>query len=316
MKLAIAACAVLLFTGGAIIVLVARLRSSVSEVPSTPPPSSTKGPLLSSFDSIYRLYPGESVVRVDPSDYPADREAYAGQELAPNWTMGFRWDEGRKKATRWSIAGGDRTLLSVLGELGIEDQTIEASEEVRSLHLPGDWVVRRSTSDAELAAYAEAAVAIFAQQLNLSIKLTSREQDHEVIVVRGQLTNDRASPIRIVGPQRPGIRDIVSLSAGRRTEPLDALLSNLANRLNRRFINEAISGSTLVNCEYMQSFDIGNELQTDRGLADGLLASISQQSGLRFTRERRIIRMWSLEGTAPTLPAATKQSSAVAMPHS
>jgi hypothetical protein len=50
----------------------------------------------------------------------------------------------------------------------------------------------------------------------------------------------------------------------------------------------------------MQSFDLGDELRTDRGLADELLASISQQSGLQFTREQRVVKVWSLEKRAPT----------------
>jgi hypothetical protein len=142
------------------------------------------------FDEIYHLKDGQIVKRIAPPFIP-ERDTYYKQERSdlaqaepesPDYFI-FHWD-GNLKYWGFGYKGGHNILSGVIQHsLGIRYDEFEGSEELLKTEVPGDWIIRQSSSaEDKLLALEE----ILKEEMEKKIHFLKRTVDREVIVARGQ----------------------------------------------------------------------------------------------------------------------------------
>jgi RNA polymerase sigma factor (sigma-70 family) len=236
------------------------------------------------FNRVYHLADGEIVKRVIPPYIP-ERDAMAN-DIDPARTMmditgdcltKFLDRNGEVEFNSWWR--GKPTVLMVIQQLvGLPTFKLEIPLKDQLRQIPGDWVVRPDLGEDKLM---DALATIFREQIGWKIRFEKRSAEHNVIVARGSYskphTKDGAIELRVDGMGARG-----GMGAGN----VRRLVTMLGEMTEVESVDE-----TAANVEgVFWSDHIGGKLTPEN--ADKLLANVSKQTGLTFTREKRVTAHW------------------------
>ena len=195
---------------------------------------------------------------------------------------------------------GDRaTVLTAMSALlGARPYDLNLPAQVLNLPLPGDFVVRAGTTQAERAT---ALSPLLSSLIGRSVSLTQKMMQREVIVVSGTfrhrpLEGMPAPAENLVylfrGPPPP-IKDVTWSQV-----PLEMVLRNVASLTNRPIIAEGsldqqLQVSLATNSSLLVGLASGEEK-----VIDELLALVKRQTSLDLRRAPRTLPTWTLEEQA------------------
>ncbi|MBW7989640.1 MAG: redoxin domain-containing protein [Planctomycetes bacterium] len=186
------------------------------------------------FDRVYRLDPKQVIKRISPPFIPERRDYYLNEHSqqashvsrSPD-RFTFHWDG---KLKNWGLGfintpDIDSTLRSVLRMNTFE---YEGPEELLSLKLPGDWVVRDEASqEVKLKALEQ----LLADELGRSIQFEKRIVEQEVILAAGRFKFHPVSGARKQDVVHLYV-DELSTSGGGTAHSVAELLHKIGNRAN------------------------------------------------------------------------------------
>jgi hypothetical protein len=199
-------------------------------------------------------------------------------------------DDGKRTEMRYTVITEDDEQQSVSSHLeacGLARWEIE--DDLRTLTLRGDWVVRIGANrDEKVKALQE----ILRRHLNRpALRIQKKHVQREMVFARGRLA---------LAPDVRANEDTVYITAGERrgetywaSGHLGALFGNLEKYVGRPVIDETESGGQQASFKVDASaIDAGK----DPAKARKLLADLSRQTGLRLELERRPVTVYSLQG--------------------
>jgi len=257
------------------------------------------------FDQVYRLDPQQVIKRISPPFIPERRDYYlnehSGQasliDRSPD-RFTFHWDG---KLKRWGLGfintpDIDSTLRNVLR---INTFEYEGPEELLSLKLPGDWIVRDEASqEVKLKALEQ----LLADELGRNIRFVKRTVEREVIVATGKFkfhppsgTYESNSVHLFSGQVDPDER-----SGGGTADSVSNFLQRLGSRVKMSVIDKTKS-SEQVRIPYLHHRssrlrDIKDEVEKAKKLKT-LLANLTDQTDLQFKVERQPAEIWFVTET-------------------
>lgn len=265
-------------------------------VASPRPPAVPRGPSRGwegPFAAAYAPAAGRSC-RLVPPPFPPSRAEY------------FRWvspmqaaampGEPARFLVRWAggapvrqpgASFGDVSLGGLLRTLGFAGYEIEAPAALLHMEVPGDLVVRRGTSREALVQDLERELR---ERAGLSLRLRLVEERREVIVARGRLDlHPDATPEGSTTVQIYHLKPDPGAGAGGGTGNVADFVRFLGASLGRRTACEAGEGSTKLS--WRVSPDASRTEYVDE-----VLANVSAQTGLAFTREERAVQVLEVSG--------------------
>jgi hypothetical protein len=224
--------------------------------------------------------------------------------------MIFHWTEG--KLSGWGMTFGPSgtsgyTLSGLLDALtGFKEQSIDGTSERLNLVVPGDWVVRRGAREAEII---ERLQTILQKELALPIRLVVREVPRDVYVARGDY---KLTPL----PNRSGQEVMNYENRSLRTDEIEVFGKELAldsgggggtgsyaeflnwvgNWIDTPIVSEASTVPTReISWNLHQRSPATSQMRAEDHDSTAVLANITKQTGLTFTKETRSVRVLYVE---------------------
>ncbi|MBN2582827.1 MAG: hypothetical protein JXL80_07130 [Planctomycetes bacterium] len=268
------------------------------------------------FNEVYRLEDGQVLKRIAPPFIPERAEYYKAEHKFqweaihdPPTFFTLCWDGALQNSGLGFSSGDSHSLRDVLAKnLEMSESEFEGAEEVLSIQLPGDWILRLETP---LADYLKALEKIASKETGHTIRIESRQVERDVIVAEGKYGHrpleDSPEAARFdvymysdtIEPERGG---------GGGSGTVARLLHALDQQTGRRVIDntEASGDLKLSYRTYRSSY-----LKTKRAaedydrLLDLLLANISKQTSLTLRKEKRLIDVWFVVDDGPAAQPPT-----------
>lgn len=247
------------------------------------------------FEAAYLLKDGELVKHIRPpfiaerTTFYRNEESLRGQaEVIPEPPNYFTFRQNGRKLRHWGLGfiGSDRhTLYHVLRHVfGLKRFEIQGSAVLLNLSMEGDWTLREG---AEMPALMGALEGVLRRELNRNVRCEKRGVEREVIVVRGRPPEENGKPVLIYA------EDASDDGAGGGTGNLTEFLSHVGDRLGLPCVSE-VAGGELWNIRWYNHADADYTTMDARlnELTGKVLNNIATQTGLTFTREKRIIDVW------------------------
>jgi len=250
------------------------------------------------FDEVYRLEEGQTVKRIAPPFIPERMEYYRQEhasqaEAIPEGPdrFAFHWRNGL--LTNWGVSFGVNNLDLVLRHvLRLASFEYSGPAEILNLNVSGDWIIRDEASQKDKL---NALETILKKDLGRSIRFEKRNVEREVIIAKGKFkfhppsgayTNNRV----IVFSDKMAPHD----RGGGGTGTMDKFLRQIGSLVGRYIINQAESSEDELvydhrRSSYLRKLPEGPERSTK---LDMLLANLSKQTSLTFTKERRKVNVW------------------------
>jgi hypothetical protein len=262
----------------------------------------------SRFDQVYSLADGEILRWVRPPFIPERRNYtqtlhyYHGTDNPPPpLFLSFRWDG---TLHGWTLAMHECSLGSVLRELGLKRHEWGGPEELVGLRLGGDWIVRTDTS---LGQRLRALEKLLEAELGRRIRFAHRRVEREVIVVRGRYEKrpiegaEDPNLIYLFAGATPDYPEILGRGAH---ESLASVLDRVGQRYNRPIILETEGLDEVFvwyqPCTSYSTWRRRKSRSNDPFPMHGgeklnpVLANLTRQTSLEFSRETRPFDMWFL----------------------
>jgi len=252
--------------------------------------------------AVYELGPQENVKLVRPpfiaerADLFRDLPASFGTQQSSV----LPWDG---HLSHWENADRDPwTVGEVLKTVaGVWPQDTTVPRQILAIPLAGDWVVRNDSTQAEKM---EGLGNSIADALGSQFSLVKQPLARDVIVVRG---NFQYKPWPGM-PSRDGELLVRIFRGDNRSQQFDShaivqdkneMLLSLGTMTGTPIVNEANLGDKKpVIFEIASSGDFSHSTETPSAAAvDEVLANVARQTGLTFTRERRVVPTWTLRPT-------------------
>jgi hypothetical protein len=207
--------------------------------------------------------------------------------LAPVGQFMFWW-AGRLEFE--SLSSGKGTVASAVSACGdLERFDVEIDEGLKYRPLEGDWIVRKDAPrDKRMAALRE----ILRRRLGRDIKIERRTVEREVVVVTGDL------PAELPGGGVQAYtdpRDLRDEPSGGGGGTLRDLFDSLGSALDRKMIDETRSGGRRIAWRWYRS---ASAAEGDENRTRQLLAHVSRQTGLTFTRRAAEVEVWKVSDEA------------------
>jgi thiol-disulfide isomerase/thioredoxin len=250
---------------------------------------------LDEFNKTYVLSEGEGLKYV-PAPYLPGRLVYQRQKdgdarrpVPENWF--FLWNGGLRGARRaygqgtgWAI----RDILRLLA--GIHPREIEGDDELLKRRLLGDFIVRDGLPSEKIVSLFEL---ILRRDIKLPMTMTFREVPREVIVARGKyrfssVPGGRRDTIEIYGER---LTVSQKEGGGRDRGELGQFLNSVGEYLERRMVNE-VESPPEGSLEWHENFR-----EEGRKTPELVLQHLTEQTGLRFAKETRRVRVLFVERT-------------------
>jgi beta-lactamase regulating signal transducer with metallopeptidase domain len=266
----------------------------------------------------YQLQPGENVRRVAPP-FPVGRMEYYRKEharqaeLMPNGpsTMGFTWKDGELKGGSMHFGEVQRgnpvaELLTTICKVG--PQFLRGDDDLLRRHITGDYVVRSDASPEEVIADFEK---ILSAEWKTKITLQFNETEEDVYVARGgfelsKLAQDRGLVI-IEGANQGGHDSIEEALSHRQVAmrpPFGHFVeSSIAEAIGFPVINEVENPPDVrvfynfLRYRFPENVS-GFEIRPSGSFIvppEPILKSVSDQTGLTFTQEKRMVKTLTLK---------------------
>jgi beta-lactamase regulating signal transducer with metallopeptidase domain/Leucine-rich repeat (LRR) protein len=250
------------------------------------------------FEAVYRLEKGQILKRISPPFIPERRDYYLNEyshqaslvSRSPDRFV-FHWD---RKLKRWGYGfintpDIDSTLRSVLGLNTFE---YDGPEELLSLKLPGDWIVRDGTSqEMKLKAFEQ----LLAEKLGRHIRFEKRTVEQEVVIATGHF---KFHPISEAIRQ-----DVVHLyvdelrtSGGGTAHSVAELLQTIGNRANIYVVDrtEPSEENNILYYIHSSSRDL-RRMKSSPEKTEKLkmfLANLTDQTELQFEVAIQPVEIW------------------------
>ena len=250
------------------------------------------------FDQVYRLDPKQVIKRISPPFIPERNDYYF--EHVPDQAraipdgprmMTFSWDG--KLDPNGGGFGGVRDLTEPLDLFGLESYEYEGPEELLSLKLPGDWIVRTGTTIEERM---RALQQLLAEELGRQINFEKRTVERNVIVASGSF---KFHPLS--GTYNDSCLHLYSdkldpdSSGGGTADSVAELLTEIGDNVEMPVIDETETHEEIRiphgNHNSCSLGRIKNENEKRRKL-EMLLANITKQTELQFKVENRPAEIW------------------------
>ena len=234
--------------------------------------------------------------------YPAERSDYdfytssrpAGK--LPSAYV-FHWDDQLRMygSFRWGLLRDDVLKFA----LGFRQAEIEGPRELLEMAVPGDWVIRKGASKADLL---KALEAIFRDEFKQSVVFTQREVERDVVVVKGSY---KFHPLGdVVGEARVhlGTDSLPASEGGGGSGTLQEMFDWLGNRMNILVVNESESAGSMPGIVWRdhlaeESARVPSNDEEGRATLKGVLANLTKQTELTFERQRRVVKVWFVSRT-------------------
>jgi hypothetical protein len=274
------------------------------------------------FYEVYRLEEGQVLKRIAPPFIPEREDYYYEQSHGavqePPDFFTFHWD-GQLRLYGEGWWGGKRPLLSVLrNNLSMGRDTFEGPEELLDVQVPGDWMVRKHSGaggranvpaapgmprpagnrkDPSVGELLKALEKILKDEIGRDIRFVKRRVEREVIVATGRYR------FRALDGKGDGTRvymysdkfDPDAGGGGGTAQSVSEFLAALANRVAIPVIDQTkSSGQITIVYDHQRSAyldKVKDNAEKDKKL-EILLKNLSEQTGLKFKRERRMVDKW------------------------
>lgn len=253
------------------------------------------------FHEVYRLSEGQAVKRIAPPFIPERLEYYRHHDPSqarlipepPDYYQ-FRWDENGLRGYGMGFTD-DLSLRHVLGILGLPRNEYEGPQDLLSIPVPGDWIVRESSSREDRLLELQQ---ILIRDLGRRIRFDARDFVRDVIIVRGEY---RFRPLTGVATHSSdGVHIYADRldpdeGAGGGTDSLDGFLRHVGSWLNEWVINETTSppDTEVVwynhNSSSLHRMTPGPEKDAS---VNQVLENLARQTSLTFTRKQQRVRVW------------------------
>jgi beta-lactamase regulating signal transducer with metallopeptidase domain len=251
------------------------------------------------FNEVYRLEEGQVLKRIAPPFIPERKDYYFDHnpdqaQAIPDGPrmMTFRWD-GKLDPEGMGF-GGVRDLTEPLDLFGLQSYEYEGPEELLSLKLPGDWIVRTGTT---IEKRMKALQQLLVEELGRQINFKKRTVERNVIVASGSF---KFHPLS--GTYNNNCLHLYSdkldpdeRSGGGTADSVAELLTEIGDNVEMPVIDETETHEE-IRIPYRNyrssSLDrIKNDIEKARKL-DMLLANLTKQTELKFKVERRPAEIW------------------------
>ncbi len=251
------------------------------------------------FEEVYRLENGQILKRIAPPFIPERRDYYVNEHsyqasAIPQGPaiMNFSWD-GKLKGEGMGF-GGVRDLTEPLDLFGLQSYEYEGPEELLSLKLPGDWIVRTNTTIEERMAALEQ---LLAEEIDRKISFEKRMVERKVIVASGEFEFHPLS-----GTHKDTWLHIYSdeldpdeRAGGGTAQTITDLLTTLGNQVGIPVIDETNANKEISmpfghhRSSYLRK--VKDEAEKRRKL-EMLLENLTKQTELQFAIEHRPVEVW------------------------
>jgi hypothetical protein len=240
------------------------------------------------FAAVYRLDDGQVLKLIAPPFIPERNRYFADHQInqfgnMQNGISVFRWGGGEVEWNRWS--GGPRTVENVLCFCAqIPRYKIEMEEFDRMRRIDGDWVIRAGATEDDL-------VAAIARQIGLStewlVYFQKKMMEREVFVAHGKYNPTGKPPTA-------GEPPLIHLFVDKHGKPnnlavgdVSLFLTTLGETMNTEVIDETGDGQRkgAYWTDHVSSGVTGE-------FREKLLQNVTEQTGITFTRERRMREVW------------------------
>jgi hypothetical protein len=280
-----------------------------------PAPAAVKLPAWKKeFYKTYGLANGEILKRVAPP-FPECRMDYYRIDMAwqhrhitdPPTFFAFTWKGGKPEfrcmttGTKGSAARGV-PLRRVLDTLGVPPQSVVGPEELRSILVPGDWVIRDGAQvDRLVARLGE----ILRKDCGLHLKLTFQEQEREVAVATGKFRSAPLKDRKLNEIDIYALKPIPDSGAGGGSGTLDEFFRALGSFISTPVVSEVKGGPKGVSWYYHvrspRVRDPINGIDTYAEDTDPkvVLPNVAAQTGLVLTLQKRKVRVLVVEKDQP-----------------
>ncbi len=249
---------------------------------------------LDEFNKTYVLSEGEDLKYVPAPYLPGrlvyqrEKEGDAGRPVPENWF--FVWNGGLRGERRAYGQGTGWPLRDILRLLaGIHPREIEGDDELLNRRLLGDFIVREGLTPEKIVSLFEP---ILRRELKLPVKMTFREVPREVIVARGKyefrpISGSPRDTIEIYGERLTTLPQ----EGGRYADSADIgeFLSWVGEYLDRRMVSE-VESPPEASLKWHENFR-----EEGRKAPELVLQHLTEQTGLRFAKETRRVRVLFVE---------------------
>jgi len=252
------------------------------------------------FNKVYFLEDGKVLKRISPPFIPERKEYYKNEhshqasliERGPDFFT-FHWD-GELKNWGMGFGSGKRPLKSVLGSnLSINKNSFEGPEELLNIEVPGDWIVRRETSEEQkLKALEE----ILAEEIGRKIRFVKRTVERKSIVASGSFKYHRLPVAKDDRYILMFSGDFVSEDGGGggTADSVHEFLEAIGNRVNMPVIDRAVPLEIQIPYRHYRSAylsRIEDPAEKEKKLIQ-LLDNISRQTNLQFRVGMQPVEKW------------------------
>ncbi|UCG55907.1 MAG: TlpA family protein disulfide reductase [Phycisphaerales bacterium] len=260
------------------------------------------------FDEVYRLADGE-LLRHIPGPYMPERSDFFFYQFSRwGWFSSLPtdampripesavliWDEHANRV-EGGMDSGHLTVMDILKQSGFQEREVAGDEKLLNYHLSGDWI-KREVPDREilLTAFEE----ILNSKLGLSVRFRSKHVERDVFIASGTFefrslgAGYRDDTIHLFAEEPDPVGEI---KGGGGSGDLNHLLDYVGRLGKVRIVNEG-EDPNIENLVWRQHSSAGSRrLSSDPALFEKVLQSVSQQTSLRFEKQRRTERAWFTE---------------------
>jgi RNA polymerase sigma factor (sigma-70 family) len=271
--------------------------------------------LKDAFETAYSLADGENVKLLAGEAIEARNAHFKGKgqqigmgsdpgEFGGHFTVVFRWkDQARRWTTSMSAIGNGLELRTLLSQvLGVRGQEIEGDEIFLGTPLPVDLLIRDEIPATRLASDFEA---ILRRDFKMPIRLNPREETREVVIAKGKYQykpiGKRSVPLDPIFAQSKNDWLVIYADGdGGETNntrsrkvigsDLPNLFSELGLYLGVRVIDEVENQRGPYLDWQITDYNLIRKIE-DPERRELILKHLSEQTGLTFQREKRIVRV-------------------------
>ena len=256
------------------------------------------------FENVYHLKPGEVLKHIRPPYVPERAEYYHKEPSLYQQAQAittppplFIFEQTAERNVHWKncLFGGDGTRLKeVLVQLGLFDYEIEGETSLLKLEVRGDWVRREG---AQTEALMTALPLILSKETGRNLHIEKRKVEREVFVARGNVQLAAGSKIQVYYKNASG------QFAGGGNGKLQNFFESVGNMLGSQLVSEINEPDLSQIYDWEIRGDIFLSSTADGGDGedgkarknerdDWVLKHISEQTGLQFSKESRLVDRW------------------------